>query len=165
MIDGRTVDESAAKPMERALLHLLAARAGEQVHREALIEALWPEADPDAGLHRLQVAISSLRRLLAVDSRRPGRSCWPGRAIPTVWPSRRTPTCDVWQFEAHLRRAGRGPQYRRPDAARRRRWRRPSPPTAARCCPATVPPTGWSIGGPRCSRRPPTPPPAWPTFA
>ena len=65
VVRGRTVDESAAKPMERALLHLLCMRAGEQIHREALIEALWPEAERDAGLHRLQVAISSLRRLVA----------------------------------------------------------------------------------------------------
>jgi DNA-binding SARP family transcriptional activator len=63
-IHGNPLDESAAKPMERALLHLLALRANEAVHREALIEALWPEADPDAGLHRLQVAVSSLRRLV-----------------------------------------------------------------------------------------------------
>jgi DNA-binding SARP family transcriptional activator len=63
-IDGNAVDESAAKPMERALLHLLCTRANEAVHREALIEALWPDADPDAGLHRLQVAVSSLRKIL-----------------------------------------------------------------------------------------------------
>lgn len=64
-IAGRTVDDSAAKPMERSLLHLLALRAGERVHREELIEALWPEADPDAGRHRLQVAVSALRKLLS----------------------------------------------------------------------------------------------------
>ncbi|HEY2301362.1 MAG TPA: winged helix-turn-helix domain-containing protein, partial [Acidimicrobiales bacterium] len=63
-ISGSPVDETAAKPMERALLHLLCARANEAVHREALIEALWPDADPDAGLHRLQVAVSSLRKIL-----------------------------------------------------------------------------------------------------
>jgi DNA-binding SARP family transcriptional activator len=62
---GRRVEEGTAKPMERALLHLLSMRVGETVHRETLIEALWPDADPEAGLHRLQVAVSSLRRLLA----------------------------------------------------------------------------------------------------
>ena len=65
VVNGEPVDESAAKPMERALLHVLAINPGERVHREALIEALWPEADGDAGLHRLQVAVSSLRRLLS----------------------------------------------------------------------------------------------------
>lgn len=103
-IAGRPVDESAAKPMERALLHLLAMRAGERVHREALIEALWPEADPDAGLHRLQVAISSLRRILAVEA---------GQASPLL--AREGDSYrlaipedsdfDVWQVTAQLRRA------------------------------------------------------------
>jgi DNA-binding SARP family transcriptional activator len=67
IVGGEPVDESAAKPMERALLHILAMRAGQSVHREALIEALWPEANRDAGLHRLQVAVSSLRRLVGAD--------------------------------------------------------------------------------------------------
>jgi DNA-binding SARP family transcriptional activator len=63
-INGHPVDDSSAKPMERSLLHLLAMKADEPVHREALIEALWPDAELDAGRHRLQVAVSSLRRLL-----------------------------------------------------------------------------------------------------
>ena len=63
-VGGTEIDESVAKPMERALLHLLALRAGEKVHREVILEALWPEAEPEAGRHRLQVAVSSLRRLL-----------------------------------------------------------------------------------------------------
>ena len=104
-IDGRPIDEAAAKPMERALLHVLAMRPGEQVHREALIEALWPEADPDAGLHRLQVAISALRRLTDGRVWLPATGCWFGRAIPTVWRFRTTPTATCGNFEAQLRRA------------------------------------------------------------
>ncbi len=104
-IGSRPVDESAAKPMERALLHLLAARAGEPVHREALIVALWPEADPDAGRHRLQVAISALRRLLAVDSRSPAQVlAREGDSYRLALPD--DSECDVWQFSASLRRAG-----------------------------------------------------------
>lgn len=64
ILDGREVDELAAKPMERAALHVLAMRAGEDVHREELGEMLWPSAAPDAVRHRLQVAISALRRLV-----------------------------------------------------------------------------------------------------
>ena len=63
-VAGVPVDELAVKPMERTLLHMLAFRAGDRVHREEIVEALWPDAEPDAGRHRLQVAISSLRRLL-----------------------------------------------------------------------------------------------------
>jgi DNA-binding SARP family transcriptional activator len=102
--EGRAVDDSAAKPKERALLHLLAMRAGERVHREELIEALWPEADPDAGLHRLQVAISALRRLLGAGAEsaaslltRQGNAY--GLAVPD------DSDCDIWRFSARLRQA------------------------------------------------------------
>jgi DNA-binding SARP family transcriptional activator len=106
VIGGQPFDESAAKPMERALLHLLAARAGEPVHREALMEALWPEADPDAGLHRLQVAISSLRRLLAVDPAQTApRVTREGDSYRLALPA--DSEYDVLQFEADLRRAAR----------------------------------------------------------
>jgi DNA-binding SARP family transcriptional activator len=104
VVRGRTVDESSAKPMERALLHLLSMRAGEQVHREALIEALWPDAEPDAGLHRLQVAISSLRRLIASDGgEQPLLLAREGESYRLVMPE--DADVDVWQVDAHLRRA------------------------------------------------------------
>jgi DNA-binding SARP family transcriptional activator len=104
VVRGRTVDESSAKPMERALLHLLSMRAGEQVHREALIEALWPDAEPDAGLHRLQVAISSLRRLIATDDAdQPLLLNREGESYRLVMPQ--DADVDVWQVDAYLRRA------------------------------------------------------------
>jgi DNA-binding SARP family transcriptional activator len=103
-IGGRPFDESAAKPMERALLHLLAMRAGEQVHREDLIEALWPEADPDAGLHRLQVAVSSLRRLLVPDPQvHPRFLVREGDSYRLFLPD--DADVDIWEVEAQLRRA------------------------------------------------------------
>ncbi len=103
-IGGRLFDESAAKPMERALLHLLAMRAGEQVHREALIEALWPEADPDAGVHRLQVAVSSLRRLLVPDPQmHPRLLVREGDSYRLFLPA--DADVDIWEVEAQLRRA------------------------------------------------------------
>jgi serine/threonine-protein kinase PknK len=90
-IDGEEVDEAAAKPMERAALHVLAMRAGEEVHREELGEMLWPGAPPDAARHRLQVAISALRRLLGDGSVRlvrrgdTYRLDLPGDADVDVW--------------------------------------------------------------------------------
>lgn len=63
--DGRPVDLSGVKPRPLAALRLLAMSCGRPVHREILVEALWPEAEPGVGAHRLQVAVSSLRRVLA----------------------------------------------------------------------------------------------------
>lgn len=63
-VDGQDIDLTAVKPRVRSLLRLLAAQGGAPVHREVVCEAMWPEADPVTGLHNLQVAVSSLRRLL-----------------------------------------------------------------------------------------------------
>jgi DNA-binding SARP family transcriptional activator len=42
----------------------LIANAGKAVARDALMDLLWPEADPDKASHRLHVAISELRRVV-----------------------------------------------------------------------------------------------------
>lgn len=46
------------------LLKLLAAHAGRPLHRERLIEHLWPDADADAGWTRLKVTVHFLRQRL-----------------------------------------------------------------------------------------------------
>jgi DNA-binding SARP family transcriptional activator len=61
---GEPVDTSAVRPRARAALHLLALHAPRPVHRDSLVEALWPETDPKAGARNLHVVISSLRQLL-----------------------------------------------------------------------------------------------------
>ncbi len=63
-VDGRRVSLDGARPRVRALLRLLAVRAGAPVHRDVIQEALWPEADAVAGSRSLHVAVSALRRLL-----------------------------------------------------------------------------------------------------
>lgn len=114
-IRGTPVDDGAAKPMERALLHLLALRANEAVHREALIEALWPDADPDAGLHRLQVAVSSLRRLVGAAGGEGGALISrEGDAYRLVLPE--GSFNDLEQFEQAVDRAGRARSQAEPDA-------------------------------------------------
>ncbi len=52
------------RPRARDVLRLLAVHAGQPVHRETLVDALWRELDPAAGTHNLQVAVSSLRSVL-----------------------------------------------------------------------------------------------------
>jgi DNA-binding SARP family transcriptional activator len=63
-IGGRPIGLDELRPRARSLLRLLAVSAPDAVHRERLVEAFWPDADLAAGTRRLQVAISSIRRLL-----------------------------------------------------------------------------------------------------
>ena len=61
---GIPVDLRVVKPRVRQMLRLLALHAGHPIHRDVLIEALWPSTDPEAASRCLHVAISSLRQLL-----------------------------------------------------------------------------------------------------
>lgn len=63
-VGGAPVDLGPLRPRARALLRFLAAAPGQCVHRERLVDALWPGADLSAGTRRLQVAVSSVRQLL-----------------------------------------------------------------------------------------------------
>lgn len=63
-VGGRPLDLTALKPRPRALLRLLALNAGRPVHREVLVDALWPEADPELAARSLHVALSAVRREL-----------------------------------------------------------------------------------------------------
>ncbi|MBP1705546.1 MAG: transcriptional regulator, family, partial [Chloroflexi bacterium] len=63
-VGDRPLDLGSLKPRPRALLRLLALNAGRPVHREVLIDALWPEADPDTAARSLHVALSALRHEL-----------------------------------------------------------------------------------------------------
>ncbi|MGH2710431.1 MAG: tetratricopeptide repeat protein [Actinomycetota bacterium] len=53
----------------RDLLKILLARRGRPAHREALMDALWPDEDPDSVANRLSVALSGLRSALDPDRR------------------------------------------------------------------------------------------------
>ena len=62
---GSVVAEwGTVRPRARALLHLLALSAGHDVHRELLIEWLWPGQPVRSATRSLQVAVSSLRQAL-----------------------------------------------------------------------------------------------------
>ena len=64
VVDDSPLDLSIVRPRALSVLRLLAMHAGRPVHREVLMESLWPEVDPDAARHSLQVAVSSLRKLM-----------------------------------------------------------------------------------------------------
>jgi DNA-binding SARP family transcriptional activator len=63
-VDGEPVDLHELRPRALAVLRLLAYEHGADVHRERLIDSLWPDATLDAGTRRLQVAVSSIRQVL-----------------------------------------------------------------------------------------------------
>jgi DNA-binding SARP family transcriptional activator len=67
-VGSTPVDLSGVRPRALSVLRLLAFNAGRPVHREVLMESLWPDVEPDAALHSLQVAVSSLRKVLPAGS-------------------------------------------------------------------------------------------------
>jgi DNA-binding SARP family transcriptional activator len=62
--DGALVDHSSLRPRVRALLAILALNHPDPVHVDVVIEQLWPDTDYEAATHRMQTAVSSLRRAL-----------------------------------------------------------------------------------------------------
>ena len=63
MVEGRTVPASAWRHRRAAgLVKLLALASGHRVHREQLIEALWPQLPPVGGERNLYKAIHLARR-------------------------------------------------------------------------------------------------------
>lgn len=61
--DGRELDLGSIRPRSRTLLRYLAAAAG-PVHREQIIDALWPEMTTGTAVNSLHVAVSTLRTVL-----------------------------------------------------------------------------------------------------
>lgn len=67
VVGDLVIDWTKVRPRARAAMRLLTMRAGRPVHREALIEALWPDMPAKSATANLQVAVSSLRSLLEPD--------------------------------------------------------------------------------------------------
>jgi DNA-binding SARP family transcriptional activator len=101
-LPGRQLDWSALRPPARATLRLLALHAGRPVHRQVLVEALWPDLPPQAAIRNLQVTVASLRRFLDPDSTR-AASRLLIRAGDTYLLALPPGTrCDLAEFEANL---------------------------------------------------------------
>lgn len=104
LVEGRELDSRGVRPRARATLRLLALHAGKPVHRETLLEALWPDKPPQSARHGLQVAISALRGLLEPGSSR-GAARWvvrDGEAYVLALPP------GSWQDVREFTRARRG---------------------------------------------------------
>ncbi|MFI7434131.1 BTAD domain-containing putative transcriptional regulator [Micromonospora haikouensis] len=107
-LHGEPLNWSPLRPRARAVARMLAMHVGRAVHRDRLLDALWPDTDPATATRTLHVALSSLRRFL--DTHLPGED---GEsllyrdgdayllALPTgSW-------CDVTEFRLALQRAAR----------------------------------------------------------
>lgn len=64
LVRGVAPGFDGVRPRARALLRVLALHAGTSVHREMLVDAMWPQLDSNAGTHNLHVCVSSLRAAL-----------------------------------------------------------------------------------------------------
>jgi DNA-binding SARP family transcriptional activator len=62
--EGAPIDMTAVRPRARRALRCLALFPGRPVHRETLIEALWPGGAADGATRHLHVLISTLRHVL-----------------------------------------------------------------------------------------------------
>ncbi|WP_433348845.1 BTAD domain-containing putative transcriptional regulator [Micromonospora sp. CA-111912] len=116
-LDGEPLNWSPLRPRARAVARILAMHAGRAVHRDRLLEALWPDTDPATATRTLHVALSSLRRFLD-----PHLPAGEGESLlhrdgdayllalpPGSW-------CDVTEFRLALERASRAGASRDPRA-------------------------------------------------
>jgi len=102
--DGVPVELPPLRPLPRSLLLLLASCHGRDVHREVLVDALWPDTGVEAAGHRLHAAASSVRRCLADAGIEEGAVHRHGSGYRLQLPGAEL---DVAQFEHLLRRVSR----------------------------------------------------------
>src|ERR1041384_3015598 len=64
-VDGRAVEERQwQRPRPKLLVKLLALQPHHQLHREQVMEMLWPEQEPESASNNLHKAIHMARRAL-----------------------------------------------------------------------------------------------------
>jgi predicted ATPase/DNA-binding SARP family transcriptional activator/DNA-binding CsgD family transcriptional regulator len=67
-VGRRTIEEDAWRLRKAAnLVKLLALAAGQRLHREQVMEVLWPDLGPKAAANNLRVALHAARRILEPD--------------------------------------------------------------------------------------------------
>jgi DNA-binding SARP family transcriptional activator len=113
VVNGKPVALDALRPRARSVLRMLALSATQPVHRDRILEAMWPDADPATASKRLHVAVSSIRHALgeaAVSLVRSGDAYMLGTAALPV-------TSDVAGFDEAVRDLDKAVQARDCDAA------------------------------------------------
>jgi DNA-binding SARP family transcriptional activator len=112
-VDGRSVDDSIWRRKKvAAVLKLLALAGGHRLHREQLVDKLWPELEPTAAGANLRKAVHLTRRALEAF----GGSQFLASDADSVWLPRAGVRVDVDEFHgavARARRTADPEEYRR----------------------------------------------------
>ncbi|QGN34979.1 BTAD domain-containing putative transcriptional regulator [Microlunatus sp. Gsoil 973] len=103
-VDGVEIEWRKLRPRAQSLLMLLAGRCGREVHREELIDRLWPDAGATSGTRSLQVAVSSVRQCLVAAGLREGGICRRGDSYALRLPDAHD---QLGRFEALVTEAAR----------------------------------------------------------
>ena len=103
-VAGRPVRWDELRPRARWVLMILALHHGRDVHRETLVDALWPDATLTAGIRSLQVAVSSVRQCLAAAGLPESSVCRHGDAYALTLS---TTSDDLRDFDRLVRQATR----------------------------------------------------------
>jgi DNA-binding SARP family transcriptional activator len=116
-VAGHRLDWGAVRPRAATMLRLLAIHTPQPVHRESLLQ-LWPDLSTDRAVHSMQVAVSSLRSLLAAGAPRGSLGALQrhGGAYVLVLPP--GSEVDMVEFAAQLQAATQARHARDVDAER-----------------------------------------------
>ena len=67
-VDGEVAPARWRLRKARTIVKLLALATGHRVHRDVLIEQLWPEADPAVGANNFHQALHAARRVVGAEN-------------------------------------------------------------------------------------------------
>ncbi len=94
-VNGVALPLTNLRPQAKSILRFLALRA-KPVHREVIVDTMWPNADPEAARKRLYVAISAIRQELGIAASALERTGDTYSLGGNGW----TTTSDVGEFDA-----------------------------------------------------------------
>jgi DNA-binding SARP family transcriptional activator len=116
-VGDRFLDLLQVKPRARSVLHVLALHAGGPVHRDVIVEALWPDRDPQAAVRAMHVSLSAIRRQLEALAPDRAINILERRGDAYVFGADRTTWIDVAHFEDARTAGHRAAQSHDVDAA------------------------------------------------
>jgi predicted ATPase/DNA-binding SARP family transcriptional activator len=67
-VDGQPIDKHWRLRKAKTLVKLLALAPGHWLHRDIVVESLWPDADPEAASNNLHQIVHNVRRMMGAES-------------------------------------------------------------------------------------------------